>query len=99
MVVDHTLSNPNAYRLYPIEELAEAALKVDGLRVELALSLILHTAARYIHSKWERELSDIYENVMFKLNVSRPTELFLKIESLGRDRLVYFLRFVCATNT
>lgn len=95
LVVDHTLSNPYAYRLYPIEELAEAALKVDTLREELALAILLHTAARNIHSKWERELSDIYENVMFKLNASHPTELFHNIETLGRDRLVYFLRFVC----
>ncbi|CAH1385370.1 conserved hypothetical protein [Candidatus Nitrotoga sp. M5] len=94
-VVIHCLSNPNAFRLYPLDELAEAALKVPELLDEFSLAVLLHIASRYGQPRWERDLSDVYENAMLKVNVLKPSELTSENTSLNLEQLVFFLRFVC----
>jgi len=98
LVVDHCLSQPGAHRLYPLEELANAVQAGSARRRnEVGLSILLQLAARYVHPRWERDLSDAYENALNDFSVDTPSKL---IASAGRvtipaTRLTFFLRYVC----
>jgi hypothetical protein len=99
LVVDHCLTNPDAHRLYPIEQLAKAILDDDTIENPLLSTILLHIAARYVHPKWERDLSDAFENFLAWAGISRPTDLEQQIDKFDRDRAIYFLRYICVPRT
>jgi len=95
VVVDHCLASPDAYRLYPLEQLIDQIKPNSGLAKTIPFSILLHLASRNISSKWERDISDAYESIMIDLGCARPSRLIDQIEKIGRSRLIYFLRYIC----
>ncbi len=95
LAVDHCLQNSNAFRLYPLEELARACLNENVATADLAFPILLHITARQIHPKWEQELSDVFENTLYELRVESPISLVSLVEKFDKIRLIYFLRFIC----
>lgn len=94
-VVDHYLENPSVSDVYPIERLAKSVLDTGDLSVDVSLAILLSIAARNLGPSWERELSDIFENILFDLGVDRPSDLRPYSSSFKHEELVYFLRYVC----
>ncbi|MEB0007888.1 hypothetical protein QN412_13720 [Pseudomonas sp. RTB3] len=97
LAVEHCLRNPNVVDLYPLADLSNAALAIKGLRADIATAILIHLTARQVHTKWERKLSDIHENVLFKAGVDKPSELFAVQADYEPRMLVYFLRHVCVS--
>jgi hypothetical protein len=98
LVVDHCLSNPGAHRLYPLDIVAKTIREDPSHHPdELALSILMHLAARHIHPKWERDLSDAYENALYAFQVDTPGALIglEAAKTIPKARLIYFLRYVC----
>lgn len=99
LVIDDCIARPGAYRAYQIERLAEAIRERKDVSIvdELAFSILLHIAARHIHPRWERDLSDAYENALLAFGLSKPSQLIgsPRRAEISEARLVYFLRFVC----
>lgn len=95
LVVSHYFLNPSVVAVYPLSDLVEAGLSEQALNSDLSLAILLSLAARHINSNLENELSDIYENILFKLGVNKPSEIEDIEISFKRDELVYFLRYIC----
>lgn len=97
LVVSHCVENKNVAHLYPLAELSSAALKIKTLRSNIHTAILIHLTARNVHSKWERKLSDICENVLFQANVNKPSELAGEHFQYEPRMLIYFLRHVCVS--
>lgn len=95
IVVDHCLANPNAVVFYPLNDLSVAALQIKKLKSSIATAILLHLASRHVHPKWERKLSNIHENIISMLQLDKPSDLKVSATDEHRQRLIYFLRFVC----
>jgi hypothetical protein len=98
LVVDDCMKYPGAYRSYPIEELLGAVRSDESGNIdELALAILMQFAARYIDPRWERDMSDSYDNALHTFGVRTPSELLAseRVTDVPRDRLVFFLRHVC----
>jgi hypothetical protein len=93
LVCDHYLENQHAFRLYPLEELLNEALKRKHEDLGLGLPIIGFMTAHHVAPQRERDLSDLYENFMDSLNLSRPSEIDPQIAS--RARFIFFLRHIC----
>ncbi|MBD0684356.1 hypothetical protein CGA22_07440 [Pseudomonas sp. PSB18] len=97
LAVEHCLCNPNVVDLYPLAKLSNAALAIKKLRSDITTAILIHLTARHVHSKWERKLSDIHENVLYVAGVEKPSEL-IKVQSRYElVMLIYFLRYVCVS--
>lgn len=97
LAVEHCLRNPNVVDLYPLAELSNAALDIKLLRSDIASAILIHLTARHVHTKWERKLSDIHENVLYNAGVEKPSELFSIHADYEPQMLIYFLRNVCVS--
>ena len=97
LAVEHSLRNPNVVDLYPLAELSNAALAIKGLRSNIATAILIHLTARHVHTKWERKLSDIHENVLYKSGVDKPSELIGMQSDFEPRMLIYFLKHVCVS--
>jgi hypothetical protein len=97
LAVEHCLRNRNVVELYPLEELSKAALGASALRSEITTAILVHLTARHVHMKWERKLSDIHENVLYKARVEKPSQLLDRSASFEPQMLTYFLRHVCVS--
>jgi len=95
LAVEAVLDRPAAADYFPLEGLARRCLEVGKLRQRMELAVLLHLTAKYVHPKWERELSDIYENVLSFAGVDSPSHLVRHVAQYGKLYLNYFLRYVC----
>jgi hypothetical protein len=94
LAVDHILTNPTAVMAYRIDELAKACLTDEDLSSSINLAILLHLNVVHVSHKWERELSDIFENVLAASGVEKPSGL-LSIKTRNEFRQeVYFLRYI-----
>jgi len=95
LLVPHLLQNPSRSSKYPLGDLAKRCMKDAELLSSMAFAVLLHLASRFDDRKWERDLSDVYENILTKHGAERPSEL--ENDGLGVDTavLIYFLRHVC----
>ncbi|WP_157273804.1 hypothetical protein [Thiobacillus denitrificans] len=95
LAIDQALTTPSSAQSFPLEALARQYLNFENARSSIDLAVLLHLATRYGNAKLERDLSNIYENVMEAEGVDRPSALQDRVSSYNRDRLIYFLRYIC----
>jgi len=95
LVVDHIVKNSSAASLYPLERLCLTCLDEVSLHSEIGLAILLHAASKGGAQHLEREISDIYENVLDEHGISRPTEITFNQSKFCNTHLIYFLRHVC----
>jgi Holliday junction resolvase len=93
LVCDHYLENQHAFRLYPLDELLDEALKGECSQLGIGLPIIGFMTVHHVAPHRERDLSDIYEDYMDGLNLSRPSEI--KPQVACRERMIFFLRHIC----
>jgi hypothetical protein len=98
IIVQHCLINISAAFHYPIVELLEVIEKNDDLKVSASQKapycILLSIASRYFHPRWERSLSDAFENILDNNDLERPAELYGLINNLGSEQTIYIMRFV-----
>lgn len=95
VVVDHCIKNTSAYILYPLDNLIVGVLSDKQVSGSIDAAILLRVASRNISTKWEGDISDVYEKIMTRFNETRPSFLISKIGEIGVERLVYFLRYIC----
>ncbi|MES2264295.1 MAG: hypothetical protein V4724_37785 [Pseudomonadota bacterium] len=95
LIIDHVLLNPSAVFAYRINELVKVCLEKNELLANIDLAILLHLNVVHVHPRWEKELSDIFENVLYDASVSKPSELFALEKKFDQAREVYFLRNIC----
>lgn len=95
LVVEHVLKNPAATFIYPIKELCEKCLKEAELLSEIDLAILLHIAIKDGITEYERDISNIYENILAKSGDSIPSELTIPQNQEQKEHVVYFLKNVC----
>lgn len=95
LAIDQILANPSATELYPLERLATQYLKLASPDDAMNSAILLHLATRHCNAKLERDLSNAYENVLDNEEITKPSALEGRGEKYNRERLVYFLRYVC----
>ncbi len=98
IVIEHYLEHPSSINSYPIEELihqVEKEVETDGEAYQnISYCIFLSIASRIIHPKWEKNLSDVYENIIDRFEVDKPSQLKENDEGLDNSRLIYLLRYV-----
>lgn len=97
LVVDQAVTGESLPLQLPLAELAKKCLDESVLLSSLDLAILLQILSKHVHPRWERELSDIYENVIGQQGAKRPTNLFSRPEFCSKSRFVYFLRNVCTS--
>lgn len=95
LAIDQVLNFPSAAASYPLETLAREYLDCESARSSIDLAVLLHLAIRHCNAKFERDLSNIYENIMDAEGLARPSALRDRVIHFDKARLVYFLRHVC----
>lgn len=94
LLIDQVLSIPSAVFSYPLETLAREYLAYDGEVNKINLAIIIHFAIRYSNSKLERDLSNVFENLMDEAGYYSPAE-YGSASLEKNEKLVYFLRHIC----
>ena len=97
LIVDQAVAGESLPLQLPLAELAKKCLDESALLSSLDLSILLQILSKHVHPRWDRELSDIYENVIGQQRANRPTDLFNKPDFCSKSRFIYFLRNVCTT--
>lgn len=95
LAVDQVLQFPSAAPSYPLETLARQYLNCESARSSLDLAVLLHLAIRHCNAKLERDLSNIYENVLDAEGLDRPSAFREHLDKCNTNRLIYFLRHIC----
>ncbi|WP_433740040.1 hypothetical protein [Pseudomonas putida] len=95
LVVDHCIESPSAARAYPLEKLVNTCIGKTELQESIGLAILIFIATKNGIGKFERDLSDTYENALSALGISRPTELVQLISTDNYSRYIYFLRNIC----
>jgi hypothetical protein len=95
LIVRSLLAGQMTPTLFPLRELAKHCLEDEALLCEINLAILLHVLAKHVHPKWERELSDVFENVLGEYGIERPSEIVDSQEESQHGQLVYFLRNIC----
>lgn len=95
LAVSHVRRNPGAAQAYPLTELARLGLRDASLRQSMSLAILLHLAARHEDPEVERDLSDVYENVLGAYGYERPSQLIDSVDETNKEDFIYFLRYVC----
>lgn len=95
LAVDQVLLFPSGAISYPLETLASEYLNCQSANNSIDLAILLHMAMRHCNAKFERDLSNIYENIMEANSLERPSMFNDHINELSADRLIYFLRYIC----
>lgn len=95
LFVDQCMVTPASHYLFEISEVLEQAAGVEDFSSTINFAIATHIAAGELDPGMFIGLSDIYENIVNYHLVSDPTGLVRNIESVGRARLVYFLRYIC----
>jgi hypothetical protein len=95
LVVTHVLSHPTAVSAYKISELAKVCLEGATLNSDINLAILLHLNVVHVHHRWERELSDIFENVLSTAGMEKPSELIGRPGLFELPQEIYFLRYIC----
>lgn len=94
LAVEHILSNNVAVFGYKIDDLAKLCLKDEQLRSDINLAILLHLNVVHISPRWEKELSDIFENVLSSAGVERPSDLIETEQQFTPAQEIYFLRHI-----
>ncbi|MDR5832565.1 hypothetical protein P9250_32470 [Caballeronia sp. LP006] len=95
IAVAELLRKPTAWDSYPLERLTKLCLKDHRLISRVELAILVYLTSRHIDPKWERELSDIYENVLDNLGFARPSEItdtFFDAGQPDHHLWIFFLR-------
>lgn len=95
LAITQILTNPSAAQSYPLEELAKKCLNHASFRNSMDLAVLLHLATKYCNARLERDLSNVYENVLSAEGTSRPSMLMNCADQYNSERLIYFLRHIC----
>ncbi len=95
LVVEHSLLNPSASFKYPLNEISKICMDVGDLKSDIFIAILLHISTRHGYTKYERDISDIYENYLGVQGVESPSQLIEKNGSIVDSKLIYFLRYVC----
>lgn len=95
LAVDQLLRFPSAASSYPLDTLARQYLNIDSAKSSIDLAILLHLAIRYNSAKLERDLSNIFENIIDAAGIDRPSEFRENLEQYNTSRLIYFLRHIC----
>ncbi|HBP0650774.1 TPA: hypothetical protein L5Q18_004785 [Pseudomonas aeruginosa] len=94
LVADMQLNSTLTENSYPLIELSKQMVDTPDLSFSIRAAMVIHLTSK-LDPEWERVLSDYYENIMYSLGVSRPSELTKSAPSITVDELIYFLRFIC----
>jgi hypothetical protein len=95
LVIDQLLQFPSAASSYPLETLAKQYLNCENSRSSIDLAVLIHLAIRHGNAKLERDLSNIYENVLVAAELEKPSDFSKCLDAYDPTRLIYFLRHVC----
>lgn len=95
LAVDQLLRFPSDAPSYPLDMLARQYLNIDSAKSSIDLAILLHFAIRYSNAKLERDLSNIFENIIDVAGIDRPSEFRKILEQHNTSRLIYFLRHIC----
>ncbi|WP_025040679.1 hypothetical protein [Nitrosospira briensis] len=99
LAIDQILQIPSAAQSYPLESLAKDYVNHPQYSGSMDLAILLSLAIRHGSAKVERDLSNIYENVLAAEGVIKPSELAKCVGKYSPARLIYFLRYVCVPRT
>ena len=93
LVSEHFVENNESHRIYPMQNLLERVDEVDS--ATLPAAIVLYIGARHYDPKYERDLSDAYEDYLDRRGVGTPTELIgLYGDELPLD-VEFFLKNIC----
>lgn len=95
LLVPHLLENVTRAHVYPLSILASRCMEDANLLYSLPLAVLLHLASRFVDKRWERDLSDVFENIMARYSLERPSDLLQANLEVESSILIYFLRNVC----
>lgn len=96
LLVSQCLENESLVSVYAMEPLAKKLASDSQFFSDIKFAVLLSLCSRFISQKWDEMLSDVYENCLLALSVSRPSELFEGGIDPGFNEAiyVYFLRYV-----
>lgn len=91
------ISNPSLINIFPIIDIVDLIDK--NLRKELSgnisLPLIFDIYSKNFNNNKDNVRNYSYEDFLFANDVRRPSELQSKIQAFDKEKIIYFLRYVC----
>ncbi|MDP3663927.1 MAG: hypothetical protein U1D41_01740 [Nitrosomonas sp.] len=95
LAINQIVQFPSTAQSYPLDSLANEYLNQLEYRESMDLAVLISLAIRFSSAKLERDLSNIFENVLAHEGIIRPNEFSAHISKYNRERLIYFLRYIC----
>lgn len=96
LAVSTYFQNENTFDLYDMEYVLTRAM-LQGLTEDVfLLPIALSLYSRRVGPKFDRDLSDLFEQALEVCSVQKPSELRDALQVYARHDLVYFLRHNCA---
>lgn len=95
LAVRQIIEKPSTADTYPLSELCKQCLNKEDLLSDPVLAVLLFISTREGYSKFEKHISDIYENVLDANNTTKPSEIPGPESKEKQNVFIFFLRNVC----
>jgi hypothetical protein len=95
LAVSEIIKKTSTADSYPLSELCDSCLRDEQLLSDISLAVLLFIATREGYSRFDRDISDIYENIMNSFELKNPSQLPLIYKDSDKSILIFFLRNVC----
>lgn len=95
------IENNNLYKIFPISEIINK-MKIERIKVKdfLSLAILYDICIKHlkVNSFIFLDLQNTYEDVLYAYDLEKPKDLLDKIDMCNKNKLIYFLRYICIPN-
>jgi hypothetical protein len=97
-IVSTYLQNARTHYILPVRDLVRRICELpDGqrLRPHPSLAILYDIYSRYVGNDYDSQIRFCFEDFLMARGVSRPSALAPLIGGFDRDKMLYFLRYIC----
>ncbi|MBV5284052.1 MAG: hypothetical protein JZU53_16640 [Paludibacter sp.] len=100
---DCLINSRSFYSFLPLNEII-SIIKTGSKEWNLVnsfidLSIVYDACVKYVDNKYENQRRFAYEDFLTNNGANKPSELSSKIDSFDRDKIIYYLRYICIEST
>jgi len=95
LAVRQIIEKPSTADSFPLPQLCDECLNHPDLLSDMHLAALLFISTRVGYSRFEKDISDIYENILDSYNIKKPSKLASIHQEKEKNVLIFFLKNVC----
>lgn len=100
LIVETYFQNENFYTKFPIEKVLNKIEEgfFDNVSSNISLSITYDIYSKYYSTDKDTLKSDAYEDFLYSLSISRPSQIASLKNFFANEKIIYFLKNICVFN-